>query len=63
MEELPEIIAELTDYLNFLLSFFHSEYQLANFRRLVLSNQMDKIWTKSISKNSDGWHRQSQLRG
>ena len=49
-----------TDYLHFLLSFFYSEYQLANFRRLVLSNQMDEIWIKNISKNSiDEWHRQS----
>lgn len=59
MEELPEILAELIIYISFLVSFTLS-YQLANFKRLVLSNQMDEIWIKNISKNSvDEWHRQS----
>lgn len=59
MEELPEILAELIIYISFLVSFTLS-YQLANFKRLVLSNQMDGIWIKNISKNSvDEWHRQS----
>lgn len=58
MEELPEILAELIIYISFLVSFTLS-YQLANFKRLILSNQMDEIWIKNISKNSvDEWHRQ-----
>lgn len=44
MEYLPEILAELTAYFNFLLSVFHIECQLANFRRLAyFTNQMGNL--------------------
>lgn len=47
VKELPGILAELTDYLNLLLSFFHFEFQLESFRRLVYSiNQMGNLGSR-----------------